>query len=342
MPYASFEHLDHSRPVLVFGRHGQIGRALKIYLNELKLPAVFLGRSDCDLICQSSIIEVLNRHKPQIIINAAAYTKVDYAETEPEVAFAINSDAPRLMAQYVANVAHGIFIHYSTDYVFTDTKQSAYSETDVVGPIERLCVYGQSKLAGELAIREAFDSLMPEDTIDMNPITNETGEGDQQANVSKYLILRTSWVYGDGENFIRTMLRLSGERNELKVVSDQVGAPTSAQWLAEISMQLLGSQAKSGIYHAVPDGETSWYDLALFVVEAAAEVSDSIEIDSKTIVPIPAVDSPFKAKRPYNSRLNNSKLKLALSEMGFTGTYPHWQEQVKAYVKDYVINSLKS
>ncbi len=342
MPYASFEHLDHSRPVLVFGRHGQIGRALKIYLNELKLPAVFLGRSDCDLICQSSIIEVLNRHKPQIIINAAAYTKVDYAETEPEVAFAINSDAPRLMAQYVANVAHGIFIHYSTDYVFTDTKQSAYSETDVVGPIERLCVYGQSKLAGELAIREAFDSLMPEDTIDMNPITNETGEGDQQANVSKYLILRTSWVYGDGENFIRTMLRLSGERNELKVVSDQVGAPTSAEWLAELSMQLVGSHAKSGIYHAVPDGETSWYDLALLVVETASEISGRVRVSSKNILSIPSNEYQLPAKRHHNSRLNNTKLKQALSEIGFIGQYPRWQEQVKDYVKNYVINSLNT
>lgn len=339
---ASFELSDRFKSIMVFGRDGQVGRALQVFLKDLKVPLVFLGRSDCDLSNELSIKEVLNCYQPQVIINAAAYTGVDNSETNRELAFAINFKAPRVMAQHISNVANGIFIHYSTDYVFADTKQSAYSEADVVGPVERLCVYGQSKLAGELAIREAFDSLMPEDTIDMNPTTNETGEGDQQANVSRYLILRTSWVYGDGENFIRTMLRLSGERNELKVVSDQVGAPTSAQWVAEISMQLVASQAKSGIYHAAPDGETSWYDLALFVVEAAAEVSDSIEIDSKTIVPIPAVDSPFKAKRPYNSRLNNSKLKLALSEMEFTGTYPHWQEQVKAYVKDYVINSLKS
>ncbi len=344
MLHASFELSDRFKSMMVFGRDGQVGRALQVFLKDLKVPLVFLGRSDCDLSNELSIKEVLNRYQPQVIINAAAYTEVDNAESNRELAFAINAKAPRVMAQHISNVTDGIFVHYSTDYVFADAKQSAYSETDVVGPIERLCIYGQSKLAGELAIKEAFDSIVPKDSIDMNPTINEIGEGEtnQPANLARYLILRTSWVYGDGENFIRTMLRLSGERNELKVVSDQVGAPTSAQWLAEISMQLLGSQAKSGIYHAVPDGETSWYDLALFVVEAAAEVSDSIEIDSKTIVPIPAVDSPFKAKRPYNSRLNNAKLKLALSEMGFTGTYPHWQEQVKAYVKDYVINSLKS
>ena len=127
MSYSSFELLDQSRPIVVFGRDGQVGRALQICLKDLSVPAVFLGRADCDLTSESSIIEVLNRYQPQVIINAAAYTAVDKAEVERDLAFAINAKAPELMARYMANVAHGILVHYSTDYVFADTLQDAYS-----------------------------------------------------------------------------------------------------------------------------------------------------------------------------------------------------------------------
>ncbi len=332
MSYSSFELLDHSRPILVFGRDGQVGRALQVCLKDLKVPAVFLGRSDCDLTNESSIVEVLNRYQPQVIINAAAYTAVDKAENlgEREIAFAINAKAPAVMARYIANVAHGILVHYSTDYVFADTKQEAYFEADPVGPVESLNIYGQSKLAGEQAIEEAFN------------LVHDSGHATYADKFARYFILRTSWVYGDGGNFIRTMLSLAAERDQLKVVADQVGAPTSAQWLAEIGVQMAGSRVESGIYHAVPDGETSWHGLAVFAIETAASCGEGIEVRSENILPIPASDYPVPAKRPYNSRLSNAKLKKALSEMAFTGQYPDWQEQVEAYVKEYVSNSLKS
>jgi dTDP-4-dehydrorhamnose reductase len=332
MPYSSFELLDHSRPVLVFGRDGQVGRALQLCLKDLKVSAVFLGRTDCDLTSESSIVEVLNRYQPQVIINAAAYTAVDKAENlgEREIAFAINDKAPAVMARYIANEAHGVLVHYSTDYVFADTKKDAYFETDPVGPVENLNIYGHSKLAGEQAIEEFFN------------LVHDSGHASYADKFARYFILRTSWVYGDGGNFIRTMLRLAGERDQLKVIADQVGTPTSAQWLAEVGVQIAGSRVESGIYHAVPDGETSWHGLAVFTIETAATCGEGIEVKSENILPIPATDYPVPARRPYNSRLSNAKLKKALSEMAFTGQYPDWQEQVEAYVKEYVSNSLKS
>jgi dTDP-4-dehydrorhamnose reductase len=349
MSYSSFELLDHSKPILIFGRDGQVGRALQVFLKDLKTPVVFLGRSDCDLSNELSIREELNRYQPQVIINAAAYTAVDKAESADQraLAFAINAMAPKIMAQYAAGVAHGILVHYSTDYVFADTKTTAYLETDTVGPIDKLCVYGQSKLAGELAIKEAFDlnasgAFGASSDLSGGLDGLNVGEADQQSSVSRYFILRTSWVYGDGGNFIRTMLRLAGERDQLKVVADQVGAPTSAQWLAEVGVQMAGSRVESGIYHAVPDGEVSWHGLAVFSIETAASYGEGIEVKSENILPIPATDYPVPASRPYNSRLSNQKLKKALSEMAFTGQYPHWRDQVEKYVKKVVEESHKS
>jgi dTDP-4-dehydrorhamnose reductase len=332
MSYSSFELLDHTRPILVFGRDGQVGRALQRCLKDLKAPVVFLGRSDCDLSSELSITQVLNRYQPQVIINAAAYTAVDQAEgiSQRELAFAINSKAPALMAKYIAYVSYGILVHYSTDYVFADTKNTAYFESDSTGPVDGLCVYGQSKLAGEQAIEEAFN------------LAHDSVHATYQDQFARYFILRTSWVYGDGGNFIRTMLRLAAERGQLKVVADQVGVPTSAQWLAEIGVQIAGSRVESGIYHAVPDGETSWHGLGVFAIETAASCGEGIEIKSENIHAIPATEYPLPAKRPYNSRLNNDKLKKALSEMAFTGQYPHWRNQVEQYVKEYVEQSLKS
>jgi dTDP-4-dehydrorhamnose reductase len=332
MSYSSFELLDHTRPILVFGRDGQVGKALQVCLKDFKVPVVFLGQSECDLSSESSITQVLNRYQPQVIINAAAYTAVDKAEdvSQRELAFAINAKAPALMARYIANVSHGILVQYSTDYVFADTKKTAYLESDSTGPVNALCVYGQSKLAGEEAIKEAFI------------LTHDSGHASYQDQFARYFILRTSWVYGEGGNFIRTMLRLAAEHDQLKVVTDQMGVPTSAQWLAELGVQMAGSKVESGIYHAVPDGKTSWYGLAVFAIETAASCGEGIEIKSENIQAIPATEYPLPAKRPYNSRLNNDKLKKALSDMAFTGRYPHWREQVEQYVKECVEQSLKS
>ena len=330
MSFSSFELLDHSKPILVFGCDGQVGKALQVCLKDLKTPAVFVGRADCDLANEDAIRQVLNHYQPQVIINAAAYTAVDKAESEHELAFAINAKAPQVMAHYIANVSHGILVHYSTDYVFGDTKTTAYSESDATGPMSQLSVYGQSKLAGEQAIEEVFN------------LADDSGHESYQDKFSRYFILRTSWVYGDGGNFIRTMLRLAGERGQLKVVADQIGAPTSAVWLAEVGIQMAGSRVESGIYHAVPDGETSWHSLAVFAIETAVTAGEGIELKSENILPIPTSSYPLPAQRPHNSRLSNAKLKKALSEMAFTGQYPHWQKQVEAYVKDYVTASLKS
>lgn len=332
MSYSSFELLDHGKLIVVFGSDGQVGRALKTCLQDLKTPVVFLGRSDCDLSNELSIREVLNRYQPQVIINAAAYTAVDKAEStdQRKLAFAINAMAPKIMAQYVAGVACGILVHYSTDYVFADTKTTAYLESDKVGPVEQLCIYGQSKLAGEQAIEEAFN------------LAHDSRYEAYADKFSRYFILRTSWVYGESSNFIRTMLCLAAERDQLKVVADQVGAPTSAQWLAEVSVQMAGSRVESGIYHAVPDGEVSWHGLAVFAIETAATYGEGIEVKSENILPIPAKDYPVPAARPYNSRLSNQKIKKVLAEMAFTGQYPHWQEQVEKYVKQVVEESLKS
>ena len=226
------------------------------------------------------------------------------------------------MAQYISAIPNGIFINYSTDYVFGDTKNTAYSEMDDAGPIDRLCVYGQSKLAGECGVSGTFKFSSDPD--------NQKG----LTNSARYFILRTSWVYGDGVNFIRTMLRLAAERSELKVVVDQVGVPTSAQWLAQVTLQLLGSNAASGIYHVVPDGVTSWYGLAQFAITEAISAGSLKTVDNLKLLPIPAVEYSPLAKRPHNSRLTNSKLKSVLFALDKLDNYPTWQDQVSSYVKN--------
>ncbi len=313
-----------AKPVLVFGCDGQVGKALHRCLRNLDVPAVFLGRTECDFANEDKIIKTLNQYQPQVIINAVAYTGVDKAESERELAFAINAKAPAVMAHHMANVAHGILLHYSTDYVFADTKQTAYLETDIAGPVDQLSVYGQSKLAGEEAIKKAFN------------LAHDSGGAKYQENFSRYFILRTSWVYGDGENFIRKILRLACEQSQLKVINDQIGVPTSAEWLAKMSMKIIDSNIESGIYHVVPDGETSWYELARFAIEIASRSSEGIDIKLTNILPVATVDYSMLAKRPHNSRLNNAKFKKALSKMVFVEQYPQWQEQVKAYVKESV------
>ncbi|MBU3585123.1 dTDP-4-dehydrorhamnose reductase [Polynucleobacter sp. AM-26B4] len=330
MLYSSLKLFNLNQPILIFGRDGQIGKSLQEYFNHLKVPVIFLGRLDCDLSDELAIKKILNHYSPSIIINAAAYTEVDKAESEIQLAFAVNAKAPEVMARYIANVPHGILVHYSTDYVFGDTKKTAYFETDSTGPIEKLSIYGQSKLAGEKAVEEVFN------------FGQDSRYASAQDNLSRYFILRTSWVYGDGGNFILTMLRLAAEKDQLRVVCDQLGVPTSAKWLAEIGVQIANSKSESGIYHAVPDGKTSWYELAIFIIEVAASVGRRVKVNEKNIFPIPAIDYPLPAKRPYNSSINNSKLKRALSKLEFSRQYPHWQEQVEDYVRHHVIFNIKN
>ncbi len=273
--------------ILVFGKDGQLGRAFQEPFKTS--DAVFLGRKECDLSNSRAVSECLRQINPDCVINAAAYTAVDKAEEEKERAFAVNTLALKTMAEYCA-ANQIVLVHYSTDYVFDGKKVSPYIETDLCQP---LSVYGKSKYAGELAILEAFRS--------------HSESGAKQS--SHFYILRTSWVYGDGSNFIRTILRLAKERSSLNVVADQLGVPTNTDWLVKITMNLLSDHATpSGIYHAVPAGQTSWYGVACFVIECAKSLGLILTLDPEQIKPIPANEYPLPAKRPMNSSLSTQKL----------------------------------
>ena len=322
MSFSSLLLLNPERPLLVFGSDGQVGWALKNCLQDLNISAVFLNRSNCDLTNSEVLRTTLNRYQPQIIINAAAYTAVDHAESDIETAYAVNARAPSIMAEYMAKVAHGTMVHFSTDYVYSGNLDRPYLETDATDPLSQ---YGKSKLAGEWGIQEAFSST---------PLLAEAS--------SRYFILRTSWVYGEGKNFIRTILRLAQERDELKVVADQYGVPSSAAWLAQVALALAGSHVAGGVYHAVPDGVTSWHGLALFAIETAIEYGGAVKTKPECILPIATEEYPLPALRPKNSRLDNHKLKEVLSQMAYTYTYPNWREELDGYVRHYVQDSLSS
>ena len=324
--------------ILVFGKDGQLGKAFKAIFDKNKLGELhciqYVGRAECDLSKSDAIAELLNRIKPNLIINAAAYTAVDKAETEVDLAYAINAKAPEVMAIYAKH--HGAtFLHYSTDYVFDGSKKTPYIESDVRNP---LGIYGKSKAAGEEAIEGVFANL--------------------PANSSaQYAILRTSWVYGDGGNFIRTILRLAKERETLKVIADQYGVPTSATWLAEVSFVLaLNEQYQlqsfpSGIYHAVPLGQTTWHALACYAVQAVIDAGAAPKLRPEMIQAIPATEYPLPAPRPMNSRmargdaaaLDQALEKVTAASVNMTKSpllAQSWELQVAAYVQDLVDRKL--
>lgn len=306
--------------ILVFGKDGQLGKAFQAELKNSQFAAGntihLVGRSECDLSDALRIETALEKFHPELIINAAAYTAVDKAEAESDLAFAINARAPEVMARYAAS--HGAtLLHFSTDYVFDGVKQTSYVEADATNP---LGVYGKSKEAGERAIVNCFAK-------------DARGQ---------YAILRTSWVYGDGGNFIRTMLRLAKERSELRIIHDQYGVPTSAQWLANIALHLIldgdGSIRPfvSGIYHAVPPGETTWYGLACHAIQAALASGAKLSTHLDTISPITAAQYPLPAPRPMNSRLSTHKLKSELERLDLVSKLPHWNTPWEEQVADYV------
>lgn len=314
--------------ILVFGKGGQLGKAFQEELGkrtaaQLTKPIIqHVGRSECDLINEKALVQLLNQFQPQLIINASAYTAVDVAEAESELAFAINARAPELMAQYSAD--HGItFLHYSTDYVFDGEKEGFYLEDDLRNP---LGVYGKSKAAGEESISRVFS---------------------QVKGAGLYAIFRTSWLYGDGGNFIRTILSLAKDREELKVIEDQYGVPTSAQWLAEISLDLVIDPQgtlrpfPSGIYHAVPAGEISWYGLSYLAVKTALSSGVSLKITPERIKPIPAVKYPLPAPRPMNSRMLTDKLAQAFRAEGNMSKLQLLNQPWDIAVKVYISNLAK-
>ena len=314
--------------ILIFGKDGQLGKAFRALIDSTNLSKdhqiQYVGRDDCDLSQVEKVNNLLCAAKPDLIINAAAYTVVDKAETEVELANAINARAPEAMAQYAA--AHGAtLLHYSTDYVFDGSKAGFYTEDDVRNP---LGAYGKSKAIGEEAIEKAFSS----------------------ATQGQYAIFRTSWVYGAGSNFIRTILRLAKERAELKVIQDQLGVPTSADWLAKLSLDLALNQSgeirqfDSGIFHAVPPGETNWHALACLAVEAASDAGITLKSASGAIKPIKAVEYPLPAPRPMNSRMATDKLRQAIEVTGDVSKLQQWNkpwsDDVWAYVQQLAKDGL--
>jgi dTDP-4-dehydrorhamnose reductase len=316
--------------ILIFGKDGQLGRAFHVLLDSLSLTLVkipniqYVGRAECNLSDAAELNSLLNQFHPDLIINTSAYTAVDKAETEESLAFSVNAKAPLLMAQYAAR--HGAtFLHYSTDYVFDGEKYGFYLENDRRNP---LGVYGKSKAAGEEAITQAFISSTIKDA-------------------GQYAIFRTSWVYGDGGNFIRTILRLAKDRDELKVIEDQYGVPTSAQWLAQVSLGLVMDSAghlcsfPSGIYHAVPAGETNWHSLACSAVQAALDAGIPLRTLPHAIRPIPAVEYPLPAPRPMNSRMSTDKLRKALEGRGDMSKLELLNQPWDGAVRSYVHNLAK-
>lgn len=268
------------KKILVTGKNGQVGWELQRALASLG-QIIALDSQGMDLSDVDAIRRKVREVAPDIIVNPAAHTAVDKAESEPDLSMAINGTAAGVLAEE-AKKLDALLIHYSTDYVFNGSKTSPYVETDTPDPQS---VYGKTKLAGEQAI---------------------------QAVGGKHLILRTSWVYGvHGGNFVKTILRLAKERSELRIVADQYGAPTWARLLAESTAQIIGkySEEKSGVYHLTPGGRTNWHQFAEEIVRLARQYDDALKDKPLTIHPIATHEYPLPAKRPANSSLSTEKIR---------------------------------
>ncbi len=303
--------------ILLTGKNGQVGWDLQRTLATVGEVTV-LDRRGMDLADPDSIRRAVRDHKPNLIVNAAAYTAVDKAEEEPDLALAINGVAPGIMAEEAKRLGAAL-IHYSTDYVFDGDKDSPYTEDDEPNPLN---VYGKTKLEGERAIAAVG---LP------------------------HLILRTSWVYGArGKNFLLTILRLARERDELRVVNDQIGAPTWSRMIAEVTGQILQlsiSQRSrsslnmtelSGIYNLSASGQTSWHGFATAIMEEMEAISSaaSYKLRPSQIHPILAKDYPLPAHRPQNSLLNHQKINA-----DFSVSPPHWRQSVKQCLEDMACKS---
>jgi dTDP-4-dehydrorhamnose reductase len=272
--------------LLLLGRDGQVGTALTQLLAPLG-EIVALGRDGADLSQPDRLAAIVQRERPDVIVNAAAYTAVDKAESEPELARLVNADAPAALAQVAAETGAWL-IHYSTDYVFDGKKSEPYVEDDATAPLN---VYGATKRAGEVAIGDVG---------------------------GKHLIFRTSWVHAPGRSsFAAKILTLAQSRDELKVIDDQIGAPTSARMIAEITRRALeqierGRPLDSGIYHLAAAGETSWHGYASYVVGEALKRGATLRVAMDRVLPVPSSAFPSPARRPHNSRLSTYKLRSAL------------------------------
>ena len=286
--------------ILLTGKNGQVGFELQRALAPLG-EVIAVGTADCDLSDANAIRALMQRVQPLLVVNPAAYTAVDKAESDADKARAVNAVAPGVLGEEASRLGASV-IHYSTDYVYDGSKDGLYTESDPVSPQS---VYGQTKLDGERAL---------------------------QAVTPRHVILRTSWVVGaHGGNFAKTMLRLAGDRDELKVVADQFGAPTSASLIADvtahIARQILRDGADGfpfGVYHLAAAGETSWHAYAQYVIGEAIGMGKALKATPERVLPIPASSYPTPARRPQNSRLDTHKLRQT-----FGLHLPHWQEGVK-------------
>jgi dTDP-4-dehydrorhamnose reductase len=293
------------KKILLTGKNGQLGWELQRALASLG-NVTALDRVDFDLTNVAAIRRTLQDLRPDIIINPAAYTAVDKAESDPESAMAVNGIAPGILAAEAQNLG-AVLVHYSTDYVFDGSKPAPYSEDDLPNPQS---VYGRTKLAGEQAIR---------------------------ATGCKHLILRTSWVYGvHGGNFVKTILRLANERSELRIVADQFGAPTWARDLAQATASALGSWQErnwdgslSGLYHLTAAGQTSWHHYAEEIVRLARGYDANLAAKQLDILAIASQEYPVPAKRPSNSVLANDKI----NQM-FGIKLPSWQDSLAACMRE--------
>jgi dTDP-4-dehydrorhamnose reductase len=283
--------------ILLTGKNGQVGFELRRALAPLG-EIVAVDMAECDLSNADAVRTLVREVAPQVIVNPAAYTAVDKAETDQATAHAVNAVAPGVFGKEAKKLG-ALVVHYSTDYVFDGTKQGVYTEDDAPNPQS---VYGKTKLAGENALRDSG---------------------------ADFLILRTSWVVGaHGGNFAKTMLRLAAERDALSVVADQFGSPTSAALLADLTAHLVRQASRAnaadfpyGVYHTVAGGETNWHEYACYVIERARKAGRPIRVAPENIRPIATADYPTPAKRPANSRLDTSKLRDT-----FGLRLPDWRE----------------
>jgi dTDP-4-dehydrorhamnose reductase len=291
--------------ILLLGSNGQLGRELERQLSSVGSVAAF-PRSALDITNHRAVTDAVLAIHPNIIVNAAAYTAVDKAETDAERANSVNAEAVANLAQ-IAQKNGAWLIHYSTDYVFDGSKPTPYIETDAPNPIN---VYGASKLAGEAAIAEAD---------------------------CQHFIFRTTWVIGkDGHNFAKTILRLASERDALKVINDQIGVPTSPSLIARVTIDAMravkeGKAWPQGIYHLAPEGKTSWHEIAQTLVAYATQQHIPLRTHAADIQAITTAEYPTAAKRPLNSQLDTNKLR---SQLSFD--LPRWKDDFLAVARDIV------
>lgn len=291
--------------ILLLGANGQLGHELSRTLPALG-EVKACGRAEVDMTNGHSIVETIDTCKPDVIVNAAAYTAVDKAERERDLAFKVNAEAVGILADE-ATKRDIWLIHYSTDYVFDGRKTEPYSEADIPNPIN---VYGESKLAGEQAIT---------------------------ASGCKHLIFRTTWVIGkDGSNFAKTVLRLATERDSLSIINDQFGVPTAPALIAKVTKAAIEAIATAnhwppGIYHLAPHGETTWHGIAHMLLQLATEEHLPLATDESALQAITTAEYPTPAKRPTNSRLDTSKLEKQLKF-----NLPNWKDDFSAVTEEII------